>query len=704
MRFSPSLQDLKTYSKAGPAESEIDLESNRGYSPGKPRVLQRDGAASSFSKERTLSSWKKWKRATICFTVILLLLLIFVCSRYFTNSLSREASKYYVILDCGSTGTRVYVYEWSIAQSNGRSNLPIVLKSLPEGVQSKSTSRSGRAYQRMETEPGFDKLVRNVTGLSAAIKPLLQWAKKQIPKHAHKSSSIYLYATAGVRRLPKADSEWLLDKALSILKNSPFSCRGECAKIITGMEEAYYGWIALNHHMGMLGSSSAKETFGALDLGGSSLQVTFETKQPIHDETGIDLGIGAVNHHLSAYSLSGYGLNDAFDKSVVHILKRQGTTKASLKSGKIEIKHPCLQTGYREEYICSQCAALGEEGSPQIGGGAADKGGPKVAIKLIGAPHWEQCSSLAKATVNLSEWSGLTSGIDCEFKPCALSENLPQPRGQFYAMSGFYVVFKFFNLTSDAVLDEVLQLGQEYCRKTWEVAKVSVAPQPFIEQYCFRAPYIVSLLRDGLHISDKQVVVGSGSISWTLGVALMEAGKTLPSRIELSGYGLLNQDISPTIVYGMLLLSVIVLFCALACVSNWMPKIFGRFHLPLFRNSNTATSVRNISYPFNFQRWSPINSGDGRVKLPLSPTIAGSQQHPFSPAYGFGGSSIQLLESSLHQFGVSHSYSSGSLPQMQFGSGIGSWIPSRGQTLQSRRSQSREDLVSSLAEAYMVKP
>ncbi|KAF6146984.1 hypothetical protein GIB67_036703 [Kingdonia uniflora] len=99
---------------------------------------------------------------------------------------------------------------------------------------------------------------------------------------------------------------------------------------------------------------------------------------------------------------------------------------------------------------------------------------------------------------------------------------------------------------------------------------------------------------------------------------------------------------------------------------------------------------------------------DGRTKLPLSPTVAGSQQRPFNMGHGLGGSSIQLMESTLHHStgSVSHSYSSGSLGQMQFeNDGTGSfWAPHRSQMrLQSRRSQSREDLNSSLAESHMAK-
>jgi len=54
------------------------------------------------------------------------------------------------------------------------------------------------------------------------------------------------------------------------------------------------------------------ETFGALDLGGSSLQVTFESKESI--QNGLNLSIGKMERYLNAYSLTVYGLNDAFEK------------------------------------------------------------------------------------------------------------------------------------------------------------------------------------------------------------------------------------------------------------------------------------------------------------------------------------------------------------------------------------------------------
>ncbi|KAL8233616.1 hypothetical protein R6Q59_019716 [Mikania micrantha] len=154
------------------------------------------------------------------------------------------------------------------------------------------------------------------------------------------------------------------------------------------------------------------------------------------------------------------------------------------------------------------------------------KGGKSgIPVQLIGAPKWEECSALAKITVNLSEWSTQGQGTDCDLHPCALQKNFPRPQGQFYAMSGFYVVYKFFNLSADAALDDVLEKGREFCEKTWDFAKKSVPPQPFIDQYCFRAPYICYTFKRRLAHTDRQMNIGSGGITGQQG-ALLEAGES----------------------------------------------------------------------------------------------------------------------------------------------------------------------------------
>lgn len=207
-----------------------------------------------------------------------------------------------------------------------------------------------------------------------------------------------------------------------------------------------------------------------------------------------------------------------------------------------------------------------------------------------------------------------------------------------------------------------------------------------------------------MHITDGQIMIGSGGTTWTQGVALVEAGKAFATRTELHKVQIFEMEIDPVILFAILLISSFLLVCALSCAGNWLPRFFLRTNLPIFRHNSAPAAVLNIASPFRFQRWSrPMSSGDARVKMPLSPTAV-VEERSLGIGHWFGGSNIQLTESSLYSTvsGVSHSPSSGSLGQMQFdNNGMGAmWSPHRSR-LQSRRSASREDLMSSVADGVV---
>ncbi|QCE04218.1 hypothetical protein DEO72_LG8g2252 [Vigna unguiculata] len=105
-----------------------------------------------------------------------------------------------------------------------------------------------------------------------------------------------------------------------------------------------------------------------------------------------------------------------------------------------------------------------------------------------------------------------------------------------------------------------------------------------------------------------------------------------------------------------------------------------------------------------------VKAGDERSKMPLSLKITDSQQSPFGLGHGLDDKNddIELMESSSYPSAsnVSHSYSSNSLGEMQFeSSNMGAfWSSYKSQMhLQSRLSQSQEDLNSSLVEVHLVK-
>ena len=135
-----------------------------------------------------------------------------ICLFFSADSLAAANGEvaYSIVIDCGSTGTRLYVYGSSSA------SLPRIHNSGSDSLgQAKKTSgqvqKDEKAYKRKETEPGLDKFVRDSKGLrSKALTPLLEWALQKVPPLKRGQTPIFLFATAGLRRLPIPDSDWLL--------------------------------------------------------------------------------------------------------------------------------------------------------------------------------------------------------------------------------------------------------------------------------------------------------------------------------------------------------------------------------------------------------------------------------------------------------------------------------------------------------------
>ncbi|KAK9705537.1 hypothetical protein RND81_07G064500 [Saponaria officinalis] len=99
-------------------------------------------------------------------------------------------------------------------------------------------------------------------------------------------------------------------------------------------------------------------------------------------------------------------------------------SKEDLARINVEINHPCFQTGYKSLYSCSQCSIKQAAGSPRNGEVDVRKGNKGgTLIWLIGSPNWAECC------VNLSEWSDISPGLDCEVQLCALAEEHPYLRG-----------------------------------------------------------------------------------------------------------------------------------------------------------------------------------------------------------------------------------------------------------------------------------
>uniref|UniRef100_A0A3Q2Z0V3 Ectonucleoside triphosphate diphosphohydrolase 3 n=1 Tax=Hippocampus comes TaxID=109280 RepID=A0A3Q2Z0V3_HIPCM len=150
-------------------------------------------------------------------------------------NISTKTTMYGIVIDSGSSRSNIYLYEWLGEKEN---ETGVVMEKLNCNV-------SGVPISELKIDPkkdaqtweGFKKCMKNV--LAA------------IPVEKHKTTPLFLGATAGMRLLQEKDMQRaseILNSLEVYLQSLPFDFQN--ASIITGQEEGLYGWITVNYLMG----------------------------------------------------------------------------------------------------------------------------------------------------------------------------------------------------------------------------------------------------------------------------------------------------------------------------------------------------------------------------------------------------------------------------------------------------------------------
>lgn len=166
-----------------------------------------------------------------------------------------KQSQYAVIIDAGSTGSRVIAYEFHKGYLDGRLVLDNELF--------------------IESKPGLSSFHDVPKDGAKSIDALLQKAKEFVPDGLWSSTPLVLKATAGLRLLLPVEAENLLNEVRETFLRSGFAVKDDAVEIMDGVDEGIYSWFTINF---LLGRLSSRSTVAALDLGGGSTQVTFAPK------------------------------------------------------------------------------------------------------------------------------------------------------------------------------------------------------------------------------------------------------------------------------------------------------------------------------------------------------------------------------------------------------------------------------------------
>jgi GDA1/CD39 (nucleoside phosphatase) family len=183
------------------------------------------------------------------FSTLFIACLALLTGKYF--AVKKCTEKYIIVMDAGSTGSRVYVYKYD-------EKYP--LETIAE-------------VAHMRVHPALSTFVNDSAGLTLQIEELVDFAMTSTPSSSWSSTSICLKATAGLRSIGLDDQNFLISTTAAVLRASAFLFDESKTKVISGEEEALFDILAVTALF-----QSYKEgfiTLGAADMGGSSQQIAF---------------------------------------------------------------------------------------------------------------------------------------------------------------------------------------------------------------------------------------------------------------------------------------------------------------------------------------------------------------------------------------------------------------------------------------------
>lgn len=455
--------------------------------------------------------------------------------------------KYAVIIDAGSSGSRVQVYSWldsDAARSRSGAD-PSRLPRVEKGTE------SGDGWMK-KIKPGISTFGDDPEHVGKEhMKKLLKHAKTVVPQSQYAQTPVYLLATAGMRLLPETDQRAVMAAACAYTKEHSEFVVGDCNdhfQVISGETEGLFGWSAINYLLGGFDEphDGLHHTYGFLDMGGASAQIAF-APNPVEAEKHADdltllrlrsLSGEAREWRVFVTTWLGFGANEARRRYV-----------ASLESLSSSNKYidPCLPKDFSETVDGKQ---------------------------LEGTGSLQQCLTLMEPL--------LDKNTPCPDPPCLFAgvhvPGIDFDINHFIGISEYYYSAQdIFGLGGAYDYHTLSNAVAEHCSRSWTGILDDLEHKKFpegvkqgkLESVCFKAAWIMSVLHDGIgiprvgkerigesaHNGTEELREGARKagfdgafnsaeslegteVSWTLGKAVLLASADVPSTSVLPvGFG-----------------------------------------------------------------------------------------------------------------------------------------------------------------------
>ncbi|MCD8564187.1 MAG: hypothetical protein LRY53_00650 [Burkholderiaceae bacterium] len=411
--------------------------------------------------------------------------IVFVGIAFFGYShVHASTAAYEAVIDAGSSGTRLYLYEYRNEPQGPVMSL--LLEDEPDKLRGLST------YADKPAQAGQGEIGPLLDGLETFVK-----TKGIDPK----AVSVSVLATAGMRLVEPGAAQRIYDSV-----RQEIGRRGLVARevgTITGQSEGIYAWVDVNYLKGNL--RLGQTTDGIVEIGGASAQVALAVSSPNrHSGFVRRVQIGEQSYDVLSVSYLGLGQNEARRAMLEQI------AADALAS------NPCYPNSQSDSVVFE--AAKGRKG---------------VAALTVAGNKSSFTPACFDVYANVVQ---STAARAINRFPVAQFQSVPGfERSRFVLMASFYHKLRDWDLIAEKRLDRSL-LAELFSRCVGTDAWVTVSGQQgtgfFAQNACANATYLYTFIFSGrgLALSHSRVQVldevNGESLTWTRGYALLAAGSS----------------------------------------------------------------------------------------------------------------------------------------------------------------------------------
>ncbi|KAL2357604.1 nucleoside phosphatase GDA1/CD39 [Cryomyces antarcticus] len=431
-------------------------------------------------------------------------------------SSSKPLIQYALMIDAGSTGSRIHVYRFNNC-----------------GPTPELEHEDFEMTAKKEGGSGLSSYKSDAEGAAKSLDVLMDVAMKSVPDKLKSCTPVAVKATAGLRKLGPEMSEAILRAVRNRLETVyPFPVVAKekgGVEVMDGKDEGVYAWITTNYLLGKIGGPDKTPTAAVFDLGGGSTQIVFQPtfKSPsggmpeklAEGDHKYELSFGGRDFTLYQHSYLGYGLMAA----------RENLHKVVVQAIYDNNGAPSDKS-WLSEPILNPCIAPGMSRQVDVPMGAGHPLGETVSVNMTGPAEGSptQCRALAEKT--------LLKDAECKLAPCAFN-GVHQPsldktfsREDVYLFSYFYDRTQPLGMPESFTLRELKDLTARVCEggQAWDVfhsvegAMDELRDRP---ETCLDLNFMVALLHTGYEMPiDREVKIAKkikgNELGWCLGASL----------------------------------------------------------------------------------------------------------------------------------------------------------------------------------------